>query len=321
MIALARPDGCTDCVPRLADLLTIYKQFKLPFAADQTLYQHDLNLRRFGEYLGHDPTILDLRDDAIAGAMVWMIRKQGLAPASANKLRDNLCALWKWAAGKRIMLEKAGLVVPQMDLPEVPAMTEPERLPVAWTRAQLAVLWDGCSRLPGMIGTIPAAVWMHSLHAVCWDSVDRITAVTSTRWRDVDLAAGWITLRAEVRKGHRRPKLVRPHPSTIELLRRSYEADPRRDLIWEWPYHRTYLWRWYRENVLIPCGLPADRDHSFHALRRSGLSYVDAAGGDAQRMAGHSSRETTERHYIDPRVSPPTQPSDLLFRPGDPPAA
>jgi integrase len=64
--------------------------------------------------------------------------------------------------------------------------------------------------------------------------------------------------------------------------------------------------------------LPTDREHSFHCIRKTGASFADAAGADASKLLGHSSRSVTERHYLDPSIAKRDHAVDFLFRPGDP---
>lgn len=85
--------------------------------------------------------------------------------------------------------------------------------------------------------------------------------------------------------------------------------------VFPWPYTDTYLWRKY-EALLNRAGLPSDRAHKFHCVRKSVASYFEAAGGNATELLGHSSRRITRR-YLDPRVVSPPQASDVLFRPGE----
>lgn len=162
-----------------------------------------------------------------------------------------------------------------------------------------------------MIHNVPARLWWHALHAVLWDTGERITAVFRLEWSTVDLDSGHVRCPAENRKGGRADRVYRLHPDTVTALQAIYRE--RNTRVFPWPYTSTYLWRKYG-NLLERAGLPSDRAHKFHCVRKSVASYFEAAGGNATELLGHSSRRVTRR-YLDPRVVSPPQASDVLFRP------
>ena len=147
-----------------------------------------------------------------------------------------------------------------------------------------------------------------------------MTAAKSVKRSDVSLDAGSLLLRAETRKGKTRDRLHKLHPTTVAMIQSIWWPD--RELLLPWPYCPSYLWIRYRL-LLKRAGLPFDRMHKFHALRRSVASYYELAGGNATRLLDHSSRDLTVKHYLDSRILGEVQPAcDLLFRPGErPPAA
>lgn len=287
----------------LRPLFEAFKAKKLPFAAAQTEYQYELNIfTRFAEFCGHEPTTLDLSDENIAACMAWMVRRKKLSPTSANKLRDNFNAFWGFLARQRIMPV----------FPEIAEMTEPEKIPVAWTRNQLHQLWMALERQPGDWEGIPIKLWWMSLHSVMWDTASRLGAIRQVRWQDIDLDDRWVTLRPETTKGQRRGQVIRLHEQTVALLRRIVE--PRRELVWPWPYRsQDYIYTLYRE-ILKGAGLPTGPDRAFHCMRKSSISWFAAAGGDATKLAGHATAAMTERHYIDPKIVGSVSASGTLFR-------
>ena len=192
-------------------------------------------------------------------------------------------------------------------------MREPQRIPVAWTRQELATLWNYLRRMPGELCGVAASDWFCSLHAVLWDTGERIGAALQTEWPQVDLAGGWITIRAETRKGRLSDKLSRLHPSTVELLERI--QFPRRDRVWPWPYHPLYLYRVYGD-ILRRAGLPDGRERKFHCVRKSCATHLTALAGEAAAQAalGHSDVRITRQAYIDPRQVRGEYPADHLPR-------
>lgn len=281
-----------------------FQKHQLSTKSRSTRYQYALNLRRFDEFLGRPAELADLQDETINEAVRWIQDERKLSAASASKFRDNLVCLWRFLARKNVMTH----------WPDVAEVHEPRRVPLAWSREQLAALWGYLQRMPGELGGISASDWFTSLHAVLWDSGERIGATLETEWRDVDLQGGFIVIRAETRKGRLEDKLSKLHPATVDLLIRIRQPDRRK--VWPWPFNKFYLWKIYGE-ILRRAGLPCDRQSKFHRLRKSVASHITALGGDAQQALGHSTREMTQRNYIDPRVAVPKGPADFLFRLGE----
>lgn len=284
---------------------------KLPFADPQTLYQYRLNLfTRFSEFLGRGAGLDDLTDETIAACMIWLVRKKGLSPTSANKMRDNFNAFWGFLARQRIVER----------FPEIAEMPEPEKIVVAWSRDQLHRLWNALSHQPGEWSGVPCSLWWVSLHGVLWDTAGRIGAVRQLRWADIDLGDGCVVMRPETMKGKRRGKVLYVHPQTIDLLGKMRDLlDWQSDgLVWPFPFKRDeYIYTLYR-TILQGANLPTGRERMFHCVRKSSSSWFDAAGGDASKLLGHTSRAVTERHYLDPKVTGRMNASELLFRPSDP---
>jgi integrase len=276
--------------------------------APETKKKYTITLRHFQKHLGRAPLMVDLNDVSIADFL--RARKdqtyclQPISPATLKKDRENLMTLTRWAHAKGMIRE----------LPDVPRIQVPERIPIAWSREELANLWDALMRQTGEIGGVPSNLWWIALHAVIWDTGERIGATIKLEWRDVDLDGKWLVMRGENRKMKTRDRGHRLHPDTVNVLRSIQQ--PERALIFPWHLNPAYLWRVYTE-ILRDAKLHCDRKHKFHCLRKSVASYFEAAGGNAQVLMDHSERSVT-RHYLDPRVVPEQNATDLLFRPDDP---
>lgn len=276
---------------------------RLSLSSFQTTYQYGLNIKRFAEFLNREPLVKDLTDKNIGECCMWLQHKKKLSIASASKLRENMVTIWKYA-------KKKGLIKTD---PEIPHIREPRRVPRAWTRDELSILWNYLSRLPGVIGHVPENLWYQSLVAVLWDTGERIGAVWQVEWPQVDLAGGWMVVRAEQRKGRASDRLYKLHPQTVAILA---SVRSNHGKVWPWPYCETYLWQKWKQ-LLRRAGLPDGREFGFHCFRKSVGSHIAAAGGNATAALGHGSQEITTRSYIDPRVSAAPQPVDMLFRMGD----
>lgn len=286
----------------LADLFAHYQSHKLRGASPGTLNQFRVSLRNLAIFLGRPPRVSDLSDTTVLDAMYWMIDR-GRKPATANRLRSNLLALWRYAC-RRAWLRR---------WPDAEKMREPERIPVAWTRDELRRLWGACETQVGSFCGVPCGAWWSVLHSLAWDGAERINAILCLRREDVSLSAGTALFRAESRKGRTRDRLVRLHGSTVETIRTIWR--PERALLLPWPFSRCYLWLRYGR-LLRDAGLPHDRAHKFHAMRRSAASWYEAAGGNATELLDHASRSITVKHYLDVKIVGAEKPAcDVLFRP------
>lgn len=196
--------------------------------------------------------------------------------------------------------------------PDVKKLKEPRRIPDAWTASEVRRIWAAVDGLPGAVSGLPARYWWAALVSVIWDTGERIGAVLLLRWDDVS-EDGTVIFRAETRKGRTEDKLHKIHPTTIALLRRLVGQDE--SLVFPWDRSRCQVWAHYAR-ILHRANLPTDRRRKFHALRRTVASFYEAAGGNATELLGHSSREVTRQHYLDPRiVGNVSAACDVIFRP------
>lgn len=279
----------------------LYRRQRLFGKSPNTVRLYYYTFQYFDEFLGHSGTIDDLSDENVMGCMEWLV-DSGRSVRTANKVRDQLRALWNFLARKSLVKQ----------FPECPALPQPQRTPVAWTRAELARLWEMLAAQGGWIAGIPAGAYWLSLHSVAYDTLERIGAIRQLRWADLLVDAQWAYFRAETRKGRRADFTAKLHPTTTALL--ESVRHPARELIWPWEQHQTYFWTRYKA-MRQRAGLATDSAHSFHCLRRTAASFAEAAGADASRLLGHSSRAVTERCYLDPKVAQRQQASDVLPRP------
>lgn len=280
---------------------TAFKPARLANAAPQTSLQYCINLRRFDAFLKRPAKLTDLNDETVGQLISWLRRKHNLSPASAEKFQDNICSLWRFLFARGVVKVA----------PTIKKKRAPIRTPIAWTAEQLRRLWECLERLPGEIEGVPVNLWMMALHATIWDCGERIGATLQTRWSDIDLQRGWIIIRAERRKGSFCDKTSKLHPETVALLLKI--VAPRRDLVWPWPHDKTYLYTIYKQ-ILRGAGLPSDRYHGFHCLRKSCGSWVKHFGGNASDVLGHADPRTTSQVYIDPTIAVAPHAMDFLPR-------
>lgn len=297
----------------LLDFFTNYfRPLFLRGRSSRTIDLYLISIRSFARFLGREPRVSDLTDDTV-NRFLCHFRELPRSPATVNKERANLTALWRFGCRKQFLTV----------WPDVPRDVMPEVVPIAWLPDELDKLFAQARKMTGWIGGVPAANWWTALLLVCWDTGERITAILSLRWADIDLSEGWAVAPAGSRKGGRSDEAYRLHPDTVIAL--TAIRYPARTEVFPWPHHPTYIWQRY-ERLLKMAGLPADRRSKFHRIRRSVGSYIKAAGGDATETLRHRDSRVTRR-YLDPRICGPKQAVDFLFRPhgseppSDPPRA
>jgi integrase len=285
----------------------VYRPNKLAGGSHSTIRQYRASIKNFDRFLAslginRESELCDLRDELLNQAPHWLVKVRGLRPHSALKMQDNLLAIW------RFLKEK--YYVPHS--PNVKLIDVPELIPIAWTKEELRRLWQACMKQEGYYRGVPRSLWWHALHSVIWDTGERIQAVMSCEWSDVDLKGRWLLVKAEYRKGKKADKIFRLHPDTVLLLRAIRE--PEREKIFPLPGGNMFnLYNHYKA-MLKGARLPYDRKHMFHCMRKSTASWLEVAGGNATSQLGHSSRKTT-LSYLDPRIVKQTHASDVLFRP------
>jgi len=281
----------------LQDLFQLYRSKRLRFRSDNTLRLYNHTLNSFGRTLGRVPTIDDLSNDAVADHMSRVTR-DGRSPATANKDRSQLLALWRFAATHRIVDH----------WPDVQSMREPEIVPMGWMPDELAAILASARGMTGTVVDIPASVWWESLIRCLVDTGERIGAIMQLKrchWQ-----GEWLLVPAAMRKGQRRDRLYPISPPTAEGLKTLCGRRASTSPIFPWELSDTYIYRRF-DVLLASAGLPTDRRSKFHRIRRTVASAVAEAGGNPSEALDHASPKTTKR-YLDPRIVG-TQPVDSIL--------
>ena len=250
------------------------------------------SIRQFSAHLGHEATTDDLNDDALAS---WMLATvdAGLTEVTANQRAKQIRSLWNWAAKRRLVEV----------WPTVRNLTEPEPMPLAYDMDEVQRLMDACRRAKGWVGPHRARDWWTSLHLFIWDTAERIGAVLAITRDLVDLDKLTVRVPAKLRKGGRLSMSYTIRPETASALQVMLVPLSDSGLVWEhhWRCDST-MYRAYR-TIVRDAGLKWDRRQSgFQKLRRTVLTMIEVAGGDATAFARHSSRRVTKESYLDQRI-------------------
>lgn len=171
------------------------------------------------------------------------------------------------------------------------------RAPVAWSQGELRRLFREARRTKRFVQRLPGNVVWPALLGVAYDTGERIGAILSIKWSDIDFDNHSITYRAEIRKGTQADKQAELSRSTIQALRKLHAISPDSPFMNGNP---SALWKAYG-HILDDAGLPSDRRSKFHRLRRTHATWLHRAGGDATASLGHASDATTRASYLDTR--------------------
>ena len=284
-----------------AFLRNCYRPLKLRGKSRHALRLHECTLNSFARFLGREPDLPDLNSETISFYLTWL-RDRGRAAITANDNLNRLMALARFAVLRR-------------QLPEVPIVEpeiEPERVVRAWLLSDLETLFSTLLELPGTICGAPASLWWSTLHLVLLFTGERISAVVSLRWDQVDLKARWMMLTAEQRKGKKRDKEW-PLPEVVIAALVQLKKTAKTPLVFERDFCMGTLYNRYAK-ILLRAKLPTDRNSKFHRMRKSTASHFAAAGGNPTELLDHSGPRVT-RKYLDRRIVREKSAADLLSAP------
>ncbi len=254
-------------------------------------------------HAGRPLTPSDFSEDLILGFLNARLKER--SAKTVHRERATILTLWAFAH------DQGEASAP----PKIPRIKVSQEMPTAWKLEELGDLLGAVQRLRlGEVnGTgIPRRLWWRSLLLFLYDSGARIGAALALARTDVSLPQGWAALSPDTAKTGV-AQLVSLSDQTVAAIRATHPED--RELIWPWPHHRRTLWAQY-QRIRRWAGLPTDRTHAFHCLRRTHASQLAAVDLEmARRSMGHTSAAMTLSRYVDPRVVEAARPVDVLPRP------
>ena len=267
---------------------------------DRTCELYEFTIRPFSKFLGHDATLADLNELAVARFL--SSRSKTRSPATAAKDRAQLRAMWEMAA-------RRGLVT---TWPTMPRIVVPERVPEAWLAAEMTTLIQSAAQERGWVADIPAADWWQCAFLLGYETGERVRALMQLRWAQV--RGRDVIFRAETRKGRARDILREISEHTAQRLEGIRGRRGPEDYVLPWHTSTANLYARFSK-ILKRAGLPDNRKSKFHKIRKTTASYYEAAGGSAQRLLDHSSAAVT-RKYLDPRIVKQAAAPDIIPKVG-----
>lgn len=257
---------------------------------------YEMLIARFERFLGRDATVEDLDDLVVSRYLRWRSETPGWfnripSPASVQKDRVMLAAIWTYAARKRLAAE----------FPELPRIKVPKRIPTgrAYTADDVSALIRQAMKRKGQTGGVPSSWWWSTLLYTIYCTGERFEAATSIRWGDVDLDRRRVIYRGETRKGSTRD-IERQITQDLAKMLAEHQGPPNA-LVWPWDRRSRSQWA----SLKILCRSAKVRYRGFHGLRRTAASYAALAGGRAAatQLLDHSD-PNLQRVYVDPAICP-----------------
>ena len=292
-------------------LRALYFPSRFRIRSDLTRRQYVFAVRELETMLGGPAIIDDLTDDNFI-RLVHFMETRKLAPKTINERVGRLKTLanWLWRKG----LIRFG--------PTIERIPEPIRIPRAWSKPQLAALFDAAGRMEGRIGPFLASAWWFAFLATAWWTGERTAALLALRWQWLE--GNVLYVPGEVRKGGRKDAAYR---LPVECMARLASLSGQSPFIFPWPARRgqgarkadgnACIQTFYRHYDLLlqSAGLPLGRYNKLQKVRRSHATWKEIMGGSATRSLMHDDPATAIRFYIDPGLFDEEPP---LFTPWEP---
>ena len=247
-------------------------------------------------FLGREPLTSDFDDLVVSRFLAFRntsIKRGGktLSPNTVAKDKAQICALWTFAAKKRLVEQ----------FPSLPRTHLVHRTPKAATVDSMQALMAAAGTgKRAWYGDLPVAWFWQTLIRVAFETGERRGALMALRWSEIDLEGLQVTFLAETRKGRSRD-IVRAISQSVADQLRLHRGAPG-DLVWRYPGkpHSLYAsWDLLRKRAGVQV-------RGLHSIRKSSASYLAAAGGNASEHLGHSNPRTTAV-YLDPSIVRPKE--------------
>lgn len=286
----------------LHDLLPLLPQWRLGIAP-ATVLAYGCSVAVLDRWAGKPIQVEALTEATLRQFLAYRLRLR--APKTVKRDRATVLLLWRLAYLHKLTRRRP---------PKIESIRVPRRVPVGFSLSEFERLLAMARAMQGDVrGTgIARRYFYPSLFLFLYDSGCRIGEAMSLPAKAVSLAERCALVRCS-KTGTER--LAHLSDQTIASIAAHYDAA--RERVWPLCCHRSRLHRTL-DALLTRAGLPCDRWHKFHAIRRTSGSLVQANGGNGAAHLGNSP-EVFGRYYAVPQILNTSQLNRLPRPCGDEP--
>jgi integrase len=236
---------------------------------------------------------------------------EGRSTVTTNTYRKLVLQLWSYALD-------CGLDAPTLPRrSECRKLKEPRPQPTAWRPEEMERLIHACRRARVQRGWGPAH-W-EALVMTVYDTSLRVGCLMKSKLSQLDVENCRLRVPGDMQKGLEETNQPLD-PQTLRMLQ-ELPRRPGDDRLFPFPFYRDELWRKYRENILIPAGLPSGPRDKFHKIRRTSYTAVAKLFG-VQVASEHAAHKVDmSKHYLDKTLLDRPAPLAALPRPVEKAAA
>lgn len=282
-----------DIFPTVADYLrTIYVPSKLDLKPT-SIRQLAISVSLLDQFAGREVTLAELSPMLVTD-FLRHLGESGRSARTVNSKRGALIAIWRHAARRN--------AAPRFDPFDIPRRKQPRRHPTAWTADEMRRIVANIRR-----------PWLKVLCQFLYETGSRLSAATSLTWDNWDSQTRLMQLPTETAKTglEQFVRVTQQTADAIDRLRMTSACNC--STIFPCPNDRRSMWR----ELKLACrlaGLSATRRDLFQKIRRTTATLLAAQTSVevAAKQLGHTSTAMTLTSYIDPRLLPSVQASDVL---------
>ena len=225
--------------------------------------------------------VSDLDEDRLSEFLEWFL--DGRQPSTVWSARKHLMALAAYAQKKGLLHE----------VPDIAKIRRESRAPQAYGIDDIVRLMAAARGVEGEISGVPAPSFWSAFFLAAYYTGARWSPLWALEWADYQ--PPFLLFRAEHSKT-RKDQLLKVSPQCIDALEAIRK--PERKIIFDHPHKCRARYNHVRM-IFIAAGLPHGRRDLLQRIRRTTLTLMHRAGGDATFQAGHADSLTTRRYYLD----------------------
>lgn len=240
------------------------------------------SVTKFGNWLGHAPTVGDLQSDTVNRYLLWLTESGKWSKQTIRTQRRNLLVLWHDCI-------EEGLT--DAITKRVRKIKTPRAAPNAWTAADMAKLLAAADKLVGVSkkSRVPRAAFWRAFLLTGWDSGLRLGDLLLLTTEQVRGKSEFVVVQHKTGW----PVTVRLWPNTIAAIEATYP--PEREKVFS-GFCRQKIFVGFRALVKA-AGVSKGGSHK---VRRSSATAMEiACPGSATAHLDHLTPDLAFKHYLD----------------------